>query len=184
MLPFFINFIAMYLYVKAIHIIFIVTWFAGLFYMPRLLIYAAEALDKPINERKALLEQLLLMQRRLWYGITWPSAVMTLIFGGWMWHLTGATPQWLMVKLAFVAGLYGYHVITHVIFRQQQRNVFNVSSMQLRIWNEVATIFLFAIVFLVVVKDALIWTKALAGLAIFIAVLMGAIKLYKRMREG
>jgi putative membrane protein len=151
--------------------------------MPRLLIYNVEASEKPEPDRSILMEQFKLMQRRLWYGITWPSAILTLIFGLWMWHLYGdKTADWLLVKLGFVVGLYIYHVYTHVIFRQQQRSLFKLSSMQLRIWNEVATIFLIAVVFLVVVKDALVWTKALGGLAVLILILLAAIKIYKAVR--
>jgi putative membrane protein len=151
--------------------------------MPRLLIYNVEASEKPEPDRSILMEQFKLMQRRLWYGITWPSAILTLIFGLWMWHLYGdKTADWLLVKLGFVVGLYIYHIYTHVIFRQQQRGVFKLSSMQLRIWNEVATIFLIAVVFLVVVKDALVWTKALGGLAVLILMLLAAIKIYKAVR--
>lgn len=174
----------MYLYVKAIHIIFIVTWFAGLFYMPRLLIYTVEAIEKKSLENQILIDQLKLMQRRLWFGITWPSAILTLIFGSWMLYLFGSFPNWLIIKLLFVAGLYIYQILTHIIFKQQQQNVFKYSSMQLRIWNEVATLFLVAIVFLVVVKDGLVWTQALGGLFAFILVLLGAIKIYKKIRKA
>lgn len=173
----------MYLYIKALHIIFIVTWFAGLFYMPRLLIYTVETAEKKDLLLSPLTEQLKLMQRRLWYGITWPSAVLTLIFGMWMLHLYGSVPNWLVVKLCFVAGLYVYHWITHVIFKQQQEDIYKYSSLQLRIWNEVATIFLIAIVFLVVVKDGLVWTKALGGLVVFILILLAAIRIYKKVRS-
>jgi len=173
----------MYLYIKALHIIFIITWFAGLFYMPRLLIYTVEAAEKEDPHKDLLIEQFRIMQRRLWYGITWPSATLTLFFGLGMLHLYGAVPGWLVVKLCFVAGLYGYHYLTHRIFRQQQAGIYKYTSLQLRIWNEVATIFLIAIVFLVVVKDALVWTKALGGLAVFILVLMSAIKIYKKFRQ-
>lgn len=172
----------MYLYVKALHIIFIVTWFAGLFYMPRLLIYAAECVEKKDEVSLAMLEQFKLMQKRLWYGITWPSAIITLIFGAWMLHLFGSIPNWLVVKLCFVGGLYVYHYATHIIFKQQQNNIFILNSFQLRIWNEVATVFLIAIVFLVVVKDALIWAKALVGLVLFIMILLIAIQIYKKIR--
>ena len=174
----------MYLYVKAIHIIFIVTWFAGLFYMPRLLIYTVEAIEKKSLENQILIDQLKLMQRRLWFGITWPSAILTLIFGSWMLYLFGSFPNWLIIKLLFVAGLYIYQILTHIIFKQQLLNVFKYSSMQLRIWNEVATLFLVAIVFLVVVKDGLVWTQALGGLFAFILVLLGAIKIYKKIRKA
>ena len=77
------NFAALMGYVKALHIIFIVTWFAGLFYIVRLFVYQREALDKEEPERSIIGSQLALMAGRLWYMITWPSAVLTLIFGIW-----------------------------------------------------------------------------------------------------
>jgi putative membrane protein len=172
----------MYLYIKALHIIFVVTWFAGLFYMPRLLIYTVEASEKPEPDRSILMDQFKLMQSRLWYGITWPSAALTLIFGLWMLLILGSIPVWLMIKLAFVAGLYGYHLYTHKIFSDQQKGIFTWSSMKLRVWNEVATVFLFAIVFLVVVKSELVWLYALMGLTGLIVLLLAAIKIYKLYR--
>lgn len=173
----------MYLYIKALHIIFIVTWFAGMFYMPRLFIYNAEAAAKPEGARQALREQFGIMMKRLWYGITWPSAVLTLILGLTTWHLLGVTPQWLVVKLIFVAGLYLYHISLHIIFRQQQQGIFKYSSQQLRIWNEVATIFLVAIVMLVVVKQSLSFVWGIVGLLLFVIILMSAIRIYKYLRE-
>lgn len=172
----------MYQYVKALHIIFIVTWFSGLFYIVRLFVYNAEANEKAEPERSILLKQLLLMTRRLWYGITWPSAALTLIFGTWMYTLYGSLPTWLVIKLCFVVGLYAYHFSLHAIFRQQASGIFRYSSQQLRIWNEVATIFLLSIVMLVVVKDGLSVLWALGGLILFIAILMSAIRLYKSIR--
>lgn len=173
-----------FLYVKALHIIFIVTWFAGLFYMPRLLIYFVEAADRPEPGKRILQDQLALMQRRLWYGITWPSAVLTLIFGGSTWYLYGATPSWLHLKLFFVLLLYGYHGWCHAIFRQQQRGEIKYSSLQLRLFNEVATIFLVAIVFLVILKNALSMLWGLVGLVLFILLLLLAIRIYRRIRES
>lgn len=173
----------MYLYIKALHIIFIVTWFAGMFYMPRLFIYNVEAAAKPEPVRDALREQFGIMMKRLWYGITWPSAVLTLILGTTTWYLLGVTPSWLIIKLVFVVGLYAYHFSLHAIFRQQQRGVFKFSSQQLRIWNEVATIFLVAIVMLVVVKQSLSFVWGITGLILFVIVLMSAIKIYKYIRE-
>lgn len=152
--------------------------------MPRLLIYTVEAIEKKSLGNQILIDQLKLMQRRLWFGITWPSAILTLIFGSWMLYLFGSFPNWLIIKLLFVAGLYIYQILTHIIFKQQLQNVFKYSSMQLRIWNEVATLFLVAIVFLVVVKDGLVWTQALGGLFAFILVLLGAIKIYKKIRKA
>ncbi len=173
----------MYFYVKAIHIIFIVTWFAGLFYMPRLFIYNREAEDKDEPEKTILHKQFAIMQRRLWYGITWPSAILTIIFGGWMAWLYGSVPQWLWVKLCFVSGLYFYHFTLQKIFTDQQKNIYKISSQQLRIWNEIATIFLVAIVIIVCVKQAMSALWGIAGLIAFIILLMAAIKIYKMVRK-
>jgi putative membrane protein len=173
----------MYLYVKALHIIFVVTWFAGLFYIVRLFIYSAEANLKPEPEKSILFKQLSLMQNRLWYIITWPSAILTLLFGGWLWYLYGSLPTWLLIKLCFVLGLFLYHLSLHSIFKQQARGFFRHTSQQLRAWNEVATLFLITIVMLAVVKQMLsvVWT--VIGLIIFSIILLTAIKVYKKLRE-
>jgi protoporphyrinogen IX oxidase len=175
-----------YFYLKALHIVFIVTWFAGLFYIVRLFIYFAEAAEKPEPERTILQEQFKLMQKRLWYGITWPSAVLTLILGTSIVinnRLYSPFPDWLIWKLAFVVGLYTYHFLCHGIFKQQQQGILNYTSTQLRIWNEVATLFLISIVFLVVLKSALSMVWGIIGLILFSAILMLAIRIYKRIRE-
>lgn len=174
----------MYNYIKALHIIFIVTWFSGLFYMVRLFVYNAEAAGKPEPEKGILQAQYKIMIRRLWMGITWPSAILTLIFGPWVMglYVTGSIPVWLWIKLCFVVGLYAYHFSIQTIYRQQMRGIFKWSSQRLRIWNEVATIFLVAIVMLVVVKQSMSWIWGLAGLFGFVIVLMSAIRIYKTMR--
>jgi putative membrane protein len=176
------NSLLMYNYIKALHVIFIVTWFAGLFYMVRLFVYNTEAGKRPEPEREILRRQFSLMIRRLWLGITWPSAILTLVFGPWMLWMMGTVPGWLWVKLVFVLGLYGYHFSLQAIYRQQMRGVFRYTSGQLRIWNEVATIFLVAIVMLAVVKQGMSWAWGLGGLAVFVALLMSAIRIYKRVR--
>lgn len=173
----------MYFYIKALHIIFVVTWFAGLFYMVRLFIYSAEANLKTEPEKSILFKQLALMQNRLWYIITWPSAILTLIFGCWLWYLYGSLPTWLLVKLCFVAGLFLYHLSLHAIFKQQEKGIFKYSSQQLRMWNEVATLFLVIIVMLAVVKQMLSVAWGIAGMIAFAIVLMIAIKLYKKLRK-
>lgn len=176
------------LYLKALHIIFIVTWFSGMFYIVRLFIYATEANDKPEPEKSILVKQYALMSKRLWYGITFPSAILTLIFGPLVlfyssyWDLF-RDASWLHVKLFFVVLLYIYFYSLHKIFIQQQKGIFKYSSKQLRIWNEVATIFLVAIVMLAVVKNAVSWIWGLVGLILFVVVLMMAIQLYKKIRE-
>ena len=172
----------MYNYIKALHITFIVTWFSGLFYIVRLFIYNTEAGDRPEPDRRILRGQFTIMIRRLWLGITWPSAILTLIFGPWMLYLMGTVPTWLWIKMGFVLGLYLYHFTLQVIYRQQMKGIFRYSSGQLRIWNEMATIFLVAIVVLAVVRQNLSWAWGLIGLLLFVIVLMSAIKIYKQIR--
>jgi len=176
------------LYLKALHIIFIVTWFSGMFYIVRLFIYATEAHEKEEPAKSILVPQYQLMSKRLWYGITMPSALLTLIFGPlvmWKGGYLGSFGlyTWLHVKLLFVILLYAYFYSLHRIFTQEQKGIFKYSSKQLRIWNEVATIFLVAIVMLAVVKNAVSWIWGLVGLILFIVVLMMAIQVYKKIRE-
>jgi len=171
-----------YFYVKALHIIFVVTWFAGLFYIVRLFIYNCEAQDKPETERLILQKQFTIMIKRLWLGITWPSCLLATLFGSWLIYFNYPIPIWLWIKIAFIIGLMLYHFSLHLIYRQQRNGVFRYNSQQLRVWNEVATIFLVAIVFLVVVRTGLSVVWGLGGLIAFIIVLMSAIRIYKRMR--
>ncbi|MFI5152136.1 MAG: CopD family protein [Chitinophagales bacterium] len=172
----------MYNYIKALHIVFIVTWFSGLFYIVRLFIYHAEASEQPEPQKSILSAQFAVMIKRLWLGITWPSAILTLIFGLWIWRLMGGFPFWLSIKLLFVAGLFLYHLSLHRMYRQQMRGKFRYSSQQLRIWNELATVFLVAIVFIAVLKDGTSWIRGLIGLAFLMVVLMAAINIYKKVR--
>ncbi len=174
----------MLLYLKALHIIFVVTWFAGLFYIVRIFIYHVESMDRPEPEKSILVKEYMRNAKRLWLGITWPSAVLTLIFGGSLLGYQYGTniPLWLGIKLGFVAGLYIYQWLCHGIYRQLQKGIVKYSSQQLRVWNEVATIFLFSIVFLVILRSAMSMVWGLVGLAIFIIILMSAIGIYKKVR--
>jgi protoporphyrinogen IX oxidase len=172
----------MYEYVKALHIIFIVTWFSGMFYIVRLFIYNTEAANKTEPEKSILNKQFSIMIKRLWFGITWPSAVLTLLFGSWMLYLFGSVPAWLGIKIAFVAGLYLYHFSLQNIYLQQMKGIFKYSSTQLRLWNEVATIFLIAIIMLVEVKQAMSLWWGLGGLVTFALLLMSAVRIYKLVR--
>jgi putative membrane protein len=174
------------LYLKAVHIIFIVTWFAGLFYMPRLLIYITEAYDKPEPEKSILLRQLKMMASRLWYAITWPSAVITLGMGT---SLLIQQPAWLgqgfmHIKLALVFLLYLYHLSLHHIFKALNRDIVRYTSQQLRLWNEVATLFLISIVFIIVLKDALSMLWGIVGLLGVTILIFVGIKIYKKYRHG
>jgi putative membrane protein len=158
--------------------------------MPRLFIYNIEAGEKEEIVKQAFREQFAIMMKRLWYGITWPSAILTLVFGPailfmghWQYGLLQESGRWLLLKLIFVVLLYIYFYSLHIIFKQQLKGIFKYSSQQVRIWNELATIFLIAIVMLVVVKQAMSLVWGLVGLACFIAVLMSAIKIYKNLRS-
>lgn len=178
------------MYIKALHIIFVVTWFAGLFYIVRLFVYAAEANSEVEPKRSVLLEQFALMQKRLWYGITWPSAILTFIFGHWVlidygWHknILSEGFEWLLVKYILVWLLLAYHLICHRIFKQQQNGVFTLSAQKLRVWNEVATLLLISIVFLVVVKNTMSLLYGIAGLILIAVLLMLAIQMYRKKRN-
>lgn len=175
-----------HLYLKAAHIIFIVTWFAGLFYMPRLFVYIVEAHGKSEPERSIVLKQLKTMASRLWFGITWPSAVITLCLGA---SMVINQPEWLSmgfmhIKLTLVFFLYLYHISLHVILRQLQNDVIKYTSTQMRIWNEVATLFLISIVFLIVLKNALSMLWGLAGLLAVTILIMIGIRTYKKFRKN
>jgi putative membrane protein len=157
--------------------------------MPRLFIYNTEAEEQPDPVKTILHKQFNVMMKRLWYGITWPSAILTLGFGllvmiNGNWHKMLLQPEgkWLLVKLVFVLCLYVYHFTLHKIFKQEIKGSFKYTSQQLRIWNEVATVFLIAIVMLAVVKQSMSFVWGLIGLILFIIVLMSAIKIYKAVR--
>jgi putative membrane protein len=174
-----------FLYVKSLHIIFVVTWFAGLFYIVRLFIYQTEAEKKTEPAKEILQTQYKLMSKRLWYIIAWPSAVLASIFAFWMLYTSPYYLQepWMLVKLAFVLALYFYHGFCHNIFKKLQKDVVQYSTFKLRIFNEVSTILLFAIVFLVTVKSAINWIWGVVGILLFGILMMFGIKLYKTIRE-
>jgi len=177
-----------FLYLKALHIIFIVTWFAGLFYIPRLFIYHVEADQKPEPERTILINQFKLMSKRLWYIITWPSAIITLAVGGFLIFVPPVSyfkvmPDWLWIKIILGAGLLGYHHFLHFTYKQLQKDVIKYSSRSLRIINEVSTLFLFAMIFVVVLRDALNTIWGMVGLVVLAVLLMAGIKLYEKRRK-
>jgi len=174
-----------YLYILALHIIFVVCWMAGLFYIVRLFIYHTEANSRPDLEREILQKQFVIMERKLWYIITVPAMVLTVLAGlGMIATRPGLLyAPWLHVKLTFVIFLLIYHFLCQRIMKRMERGIFKLSSTQLRLWNELATILLFAIVFTVVLKSAINWIYGLAGLLVFAMVLMIAVKLYKNYRN-
>ncbi|MGI4804516.1 MAG: protoporphyrinogen oxidase HemJ [Janthinobacterium lividum] len=174
----------MYLYLKAIHIIFVVSWMAGLFYVVRLFIYHTEAQDRTEIERKVLSDQFEIIEKKLFNIITTPAMILTLLAGIAMVYINPdlLKQSWLHVKLGFVLGLIVYHFICRNMMLQMRKGVYKFTSTQLRIWNEVATILLFAIVFLAVLKNALSWIFGVIGLLVFSLIIMSAVKIYKYYR--
>lgn len=174
-----------YNYIKALHLIFVITWFAGLFYTPRLFIYHIEAAEKPSPEKEILTTQLKMMTKRLWFIITWPSAILATLFAIWLLILIPEWLQqpWMHVKLAFVLLLFFYHFKCHHLFRQLQRDKISWSSTQMRLWNEVSTLILFAVIFLVIVRDAVNWIYGVIGIFLLAGMLMLGVKIYKRLRS-
>jgi len=174
-----------YNYIKSLHLIFVITWFAGLFYIPRLFVYHIEVAQKPEPDKSILVNQLKLMTKRLWYIITWPSAILASIFAFWLLFKRPILIEqdWMLVKLGFVVLLYAYHIKCHLIFRELQNDVITWSSNKMRIWNEGSTIILFSVIFLVILRDALNWIYGVIGIILLSVILMMGFKLYKRIRS-
>ncbi len=177
---------ATYDYIKALHLIFMVSWFAGLFYMVRLFIYFKEADDK-IPAQKAILQpQFVIMMQRLWWIITTPAMLLTVLFGVWMIALNPnylLHAPWMHLKLGFVAMLLIYHFYSQRMLRHCESGALRWTSGQLRIWNEIATLFLVSIVFIVVLKNQLNWISGTLGFFTVGVLLMLGIKLYKKLRK-
>lgn len=174
-----------YNYLKSLHLIFVITWFAGLFYIVRLFVYQIEAASKPSPEKEILQKQYKIMTHRLWYIITWPSAVLAILFAISLLYLMPEwlSQPWMQVKLGFVFLLVLYHLKCQQIFSQLQRDEVKYTSNFMRLWNEGATIILFAVVFLVVLKNALDWIYGLVGIIAFSVLIMLGFRFYKRIRE-
>jgi putative membrane protein len=172
--------------IKALHIIFVVSWFAGLFYMVRLFIYDAEANLKSEPEKSILQKQFQIMQSRLWWIITTPAMILSFIFGTWMILLNTTyylSSPWMHLKLGFVLLLLIYHFLCQRIMKKFVLGIYNWSGNQLRLWNELATLFLVIIVFIVVLKNTMNWIYGTIGFFATGVLLMLGIKLYKTLRQ-
>jgi len=174
-----------YNYIKALHLIFVITWFAALFYIPRLFVYQIEASQKPSPEKEILGKQLKLMAKRLWTIIGWPSAILALFFGLTLFYLNPYLIQndWMQVKLGFVILLIIYHIQTHFYFKQLQNDIVKKTSNFMRLWNEGATFILFSVIFLVLLKSAFNWIFGVIGIFILGVLLMLGFKVYKNIRN-
>ncbi|HEX7605390.1 MAG TPA: protoporphyrinogen oxidase HemJ [Usitatibacter sp.] len=136
------------LWIKSLHIVFVVAWFAGLFYLPRLFVYHALATDAASNERFKV------MERKLYRGIMTPCMVLTLVFGTWMWLGYGFTGGWLRAKLVLVVLLVGYHLWLGRLAMDFAADANRRSHVFYRWINELPLVLLAAIVILVVVKPS------------------------------
>ena len=176
----------MYQVILSLHIIFIVTWFAGLFYIVRLFVYQAETKERPENERAILEPQFKLMSKRLWYGITWSSFILTMILGPTLLYLSPGFlyMPYMHIKLAFVAALVIYFFACHSMFLKLQKGESSRTGKFFRLWNELATLFLVAIVFLIVMKNEVNWIYGTLGFILFGLLLMIAIRVYKKLRKS
>ena len=174
-----------YNYIKSLHLIFVITWFSGLFYIVRLFVYQIEAAKKESPEREILQKQYKIMAYRLWYIITWPSAVLASIFAFILLYLTPGFLEmpWMHVKLGFVFALYLYHWKCQIIFNELQKDEVKYSNNWMRLFNEGATIILFAVVFLVILKNAVNWIYGVIGIFLFSIIIMLGFKFYKKIRE-
>ena len=172
---------SLYPIIKALHIIFMVTYFAGTFYIVRLFIYHKEALSKFEPDRTILSRQFIVMERKLWYIITWPSLVLMFIFGLWLFAMNPMLIKqpWMHAKLGLISLLFVYHFKNHSVLVKARDNDIPWSSFRLRLWNEGATIVLVSVVFLAVLKQ-LDWKYGAIGLL----VLGLAAAQYKKKRQA
>jgi len=175
----------LYNFIKALHLIFVITWFAGLFYIVRLFVYQIEGQNKPSPEKEILGAQYKIMTYRLWYIITWPSAILATLFALALLHLNPAwvSMSWMQVKLGFVVLLFAYHFKCHQIYKQLQNDDIRYTSNFMRLWNEGASIILFAVVFLVILKNAIDWIYGVIGIVAFSVLIMLGFKFYKNLRR-
>lgn len=171
-----------YLYLKAFHIIGVIVWFAGLFYLGRLYVYHREADDRPEPERTTMKSQFSLMERRLYYGIAWPGLCISVVFGIAL-IIESGFPDWLHAKLAFAVVLVGYHIWCGHLRKQLLNEQCNWSGTKFRLFNEIPTLLLVSIIFIVVFKNAISWNVFLLILAGLILVIGGAVQLRAKRRK-
>ncbi len=179
-------FASAYPYIKSFHIVFVVSWFVGLFYMVRLFIYHVEAYEKPEPDRRILTTEYKRIQQLLWKIIMNTAAVLTIIMGVLMLLIRQDLifRPWMQVKLALVLGLLVYHWKCGQMMRELEQDIVKWTSGQLRLWNELTTIFLLAIVLLVVLQNAFDWIWGIGGIILFGVILMMLVKLAKRLRNN
>lgn len=177
-----------YQILKSIHIIFVVSYFAGLFYIVRLFIYHTEALEDKEPRRSILHQQYSFMEERLWNIITVPALIIMAISGTYLLYAMNwafLTQGWMHIKLLFVVFLFAYHFWAWRCLKKLQNEEITLTSVQLRMMNEVATLILFVVVFAVVLKTIFIrnWYWALIAFVAMGLLIMLIVKLVNKGKK-
>ena len=170
--------------VKALHIIFVVSWFSGLFYLVSIFIYHAEA-DKKEEPAKSILQtQYKIMEGRVWNIISWPAAILTLITGLFLAYTYKYWLQpWMIIKFILLIGLFAYHFACGKMVSEFKNDIIKFTSFKLRLWNEVATLLLFGIVFVVELQHHFNVYWALGGFTVLTLLILLATQKYRKQRE-
>ena len=171
-----------YLAIKALHLIFVICWFAGLFYIGRIFIYHKEAESKPDNEKIVLQNQFLIMAERLMYIILWPSVLLTSVFGWVMIYKNPALLEltWMKIKLVLVSLLILYVVLCQFFLNKMKKGKLYISEFRLRLFSEAATLFLISIVFIATLKNNITWLYATVYFLIIAIILVFLVNAYKK----
>lgn len=174
-----------YRFFLAVHVVFVISWMAGLFYILSLFIYHTEANAKEEPERSILIAQFTKMEATVWKIIATPAMIIAVLAGSLMLYTHPYLLQfdWMLVKLGFVVGLLVYHFVCQRMMKQLRTGIYKLNSMKLRLWRELATIFMVAIVFIVILKNAVDWIYGLVGIMGLALVIMMGVKFYKKIRE-
>lgn len=170
---------------KSIHIIFVVTWFAGLFYIVRLFVNHTEAAEKPDPEKSILTTQFKKMERPLWIGITWPSMILATLSGTAMFYINPVLlyQPHMHIKLTLVFFLLVYHFYIQVLYNKYQKDEIAMSSFALRVYNEIASVFLVSVIFTIEFAQLLNWKYLVGGLLLFCLLLWYMIVRFNRKRK-
>ena len=174
-----------YLYLKALHIVFMVTWFAGLFYIVRLYIYIREADSKEVFDKSIIRSQLLIMAKRLWYIITWPGMILTFISGFYLVFLNPELvhEKWFHIKMTLLLILIAYHLYSGVLLKKADEGTLHLGSTTLRLYNELPTVLLFGIVFLAVLKSEVSFLYSFLFVFIMAIAMMAGVFIYGKLRK-
>ena len=171
-----------YLTIKAVHLIFVICWFAGLFYIGRMFIYYKEAESRDVSERQILQKQFLLMSERVMNIIIWPSVFLASTFGSIMIYYNPGLLDvlWMKIKLLIVLLLIIYVMVCQYFLNCMKKGKLNISENKLRFFSEGATLFLIAIVSIASLKTQVSWVYFTAIFIVIALTLSILVKLYKK----